>query len=149
MVNKPKAIGTAGESAVRNFLNGDGWPECHRIAQTGREDSGDLLICDKPLRAIAEVKSGAVAEKASSALIWAWLEETERERRNADAALGVLVVRRYRRNPALWDVHMRLRDLVWLETGRPGFSDIAVRMSLADFSAMLRFAVGEYEAGER
>lgn len=142
-MNRPKRIGTAGESAARDFLIADGWNECHRTAQTGRYDTGDLLICTRPWVVIAEVKAGATAEAASAAVIEAWLDETEAERRNADADLGVLIVRRYRRNVAAWDVHLLLRDLVWLETGSQGWSDIGVRMSLADFSALLRHAADE------
>lgn len=149
MTNRPKQIGTAAESAARNWLIGDGWTECHRVAQTGRYDTGDLLICDKPLRAIAEVKGGATAEAASAALIENWLDETDTERRHAAAAIGVLIVRRYRRNVAQWDAWIRMRDLVWLECGKYGWSDIPVRVSLENFSALLRFAADETEAGER
>ena len=148
-MNKPKRIGTASESAVRNFLVGEGWGECHRVAQTGAKDQGDLLICDKPFRVIAECKAGAMAESASAALIDAWLDQTLAEKIHAAAAIGVLVVRRYRRNVSAWDVYLPLKDLVWLEMGQWGGSNIPVRMSLADFSELLQFAVDEHEAGER
>jgi hypothetical protein len=149
VTNRPKQIGTAGESVSRNWLVDDGWAECHRIAQTGTADQGDLLICSVPFKAIAEVKAGAQAEAASPLQINKWLDETETERRNAGAAIAALIIRRYRRGPANWDVWLRLKDIVWLETGDPGWSDIPVRISLADFSALLRFAVGEWEAGDR
>jgi len=149
MTNRPKQIGTAGESVSRNWLIGDGWTECHRVAQTGSADTGDLLICTVPFKTIAEVKAGAMAEAASPYQIGLWLDETETERRNAGAAIGALIVRRYRRGPANWDVWLRLKDLVWLETGSHGWSDIPVRMSLADFSALLRYAADETEAGDR
>lgn len=149
MTNRPKQIGTAAESLTRNWMNDDGWTECHRIAQTGNADQGDLLICSVPFKAIAEVKAGAMAEAASPLQISKWLDETETERVNAGAQIGALIVRRYRRGPAHWDVWLRLKDIVWLETGVRGWSDIPVRISLADFSALLRFAADETTAGDR
>jgi hypothetical protein len=74
---------------------------------------------------------------------------TDTERRNAAATIGVLVVRRYRRNITAWDVWLPLKHLVWLEVGVYGGSDIPVRMALGDFSELLRYAVGEWEAGDR
>ena len=149
MVNKPRAVGTAGETAVVRFLQDDGWPEAERLPLSGRYDRGDLLICTTPWKAIAEVKGGATAEAASAATIDNWLDETDTERRHAAATIGVLIVRRYRRPPRLWDAWMRMRDLVWLENGKYGWSDIPVRVSLENFSALLRFAADEWEAGDR
>lgn len=149
MTNRPKQIGTAAETAVTRFFQGDGWPEAERIALHGAHDKGDIRICRRPWTAIAEVKAGAVAEKASDALIEQWLDETDTERRHATAAIGVLVVRRYRRHPRLWDAYLRMRDIVWLENGKYGWSDIPVRVSLENASALLRFAADEWEAGDR
>lgn len=149
MVNKPRAVGTAGEMAVVRFLVDDGWPEAERLPLSGRYDKGDIRICRKPWTVIAEVKSGQVAEKASPALIEQWLDETDTERRNAAATIGVLVVRRFRRNITAWDVWLPLKHLVWLEVGVYGGSDIPVRLSLGDFSELLRYAADEHEAGER
>lgn len=149
MVNKPKAIGTAAETAVARFFQNDGWTDAERIALHGAYDKGDVRICSRPWTAIAEVKAGATAEAASPALIEQWLDETDTERRNAAATIGVLVVRRYRRNITAWDVWLPLKHLVWLEVGVYGGSDIPVRLSLGDFSELLRFAVGEWEAGDR
>ena len=140
MARRPKAIGTAAESAVRDWLIGDGWTDCHRTAQTGATDTGDLLICTRP-RVVAEVKGGAQADQASAAVIDQWLAEADVERRNAGAVLCPLVVRRRRRNTSKWDVWLPLRDVVWLDMGVYGHSRFPVRMSLADLSDLLRVAV--------
>ena len=149
MTNKPKRIGTSFESLCRNFLQAAGWHEADRLALTGSQDRGDLVICTTPWRVHAECKAGATAAAASDALIESWMDQAERERRNADATLCPLIVYRYRRAAANHDVYLPLKDLVWLEMGQWGGSNIPVRMSLADFSELLQFAVDEHEAGER
>ncbi len=149
MTNRSKARGTAFESLVRGYLQGDGWNECERLPLHGAADKGDLVICTQPFRVHAECKAGATANAASPALIDNWLDEADRERRAATAVLCPLIVYKYRANVTNHDVWLPLKHLVWLEVGVYGGSDIPVRMALGDFSALLRYAVGEWEAGDR
>lgn len=97
MVNKPKNIGTAGESAVVRWLNANGWPYAERRALKGTLDCGDItgtpLIC-------WEVKAGQAAKTASDGQVALWLEETEKERVNAKADIGILVMARAGIGPA-------------------------------------------------
>lgn len=96
-MNRPKAIGTAAETAVVRYLQANGFPHAERRAMRGTLDCGDITgtpgIC-------WEVKGGEAARSASDGLIDQWLDETERERVNARADVGVLVVQRRGIGPA-------------------------------------------------
>lgn len=90
-MNRAKAIGTAAETAVVKAARARGFPWADRYALHGRADIGDIALCPG---VIVEVKGGDWARKASDSLIDDWLTETERERINARAAVGFLVVQR-------------------------------------------------------
>jgi hypothetical protein len=142
MPRRPKDIGTSAETAVKRWLNDNGWPDADRQPLRGTRDTGDLVICRSPLL-IAEVKAGAMAENASDNLIRTWLEQTETERHNAGADLAVLVVRRFRRPVGLWDVWADAVSWGVLSYGHlPEIAGIVapwpLRASLADFSDMAR-----------
>jgi hypothetical protein len=87
-MNKPKAKGTAGETAVKRHAQANGFPLADRLTLSGRFDRGDVQLT---VGVIVEVKAGKQAQSASAAQITAWLEETETERENANAAIGLLV----------------------------------------------------------
>ena len=91
MVNKPKAIGTAAESAVVKVMQRAGFPHAERRALRGGLDAGDITGIPG---VVVEVKGGAAAKTASDAQVEDWLAETETERINAKADLAVLVVQR-------------------------------------------------------
>lgn len=137
---RPKDIGTRGETAVKRWLNNNGWPDADRQPLRGTRDTGDLVISRDPL-IIAECKAGDAAENASDALIRAWLTQTETERVNAGAALAVLVVRRFRRPVGLWDAWADAATWGFLMYGHLIAGVVApwpLRASLADFSDMAR-----------
>lgn len=117
-MSRPKDIGTAAESAVVRFLAAHGWPSAERRALTGALDCGDITgtpgLC-------WEVKGGRAAEQASDGLISDWLEETERERLNASADLGILVTKRPGYGPARaasWWAHLDMATWMDLCRGR-------------------------------
>ena len=91
MTNKPKAIGTRGETGVVRVARDLGFPEARRLALSGALDNGDAILCPG---IIAEVKAGKAAKTASLAQIDLWWLETEIERQNAGATIGLLVVQR-------------------------------------------------------
>lgn len=140
MVNRPKSIGTAAETAVVRAARTRGFPGADRLTLTGANDRGDVGLCPG---VILEVKGGQAAKTASDAQITAWLVETERERVNAKAHVGILVTQR----PAVgapnahrWWAHMTTHCL-----GLPGLGiipspAIPVRMLLADALQLLRAA---------
>lgn len=91
MTNRPKAIGTRGETAVTRYAREHGFPLADRRPLKGTLDEGDVLLT---VGLIAEVKSGKSAQNASLGQIRKWLAETERERVNAGAEHAILVVQR-------------------------------------------------------
>jgi hypothetical protein len=84
MVNKSKTKGTKFESEVCAYLRARGL-EVERRALTGTQDRGD----------IAGIPGWVIECKNQNTSNWAeWMDETERERRNARTDFGLLVVRR-------------------------------------------------------
>ncbi|GAB2457670.1 hypothetical protein [Xylanimonas ulmi] len=143
MVNKPKSIGTAAETAVVRFARANGFPLAERRALAGAYDIGDVLLT---AFTIVEVKAGKAAEHASDNQILAWLDETETERRNANAEAALLVTKRAGKghaNAGQWWTHWRLGHLAQVR-GYPVdltdsiADDAVVRMTLASALAQLR-----------
>ncbi len=111
---RPKDIGTAAETAVVRAARRLGFSGAERRALHGSTDLGDVLLCPG---VIVEVKGGDAARKASDGQISAWLEETQRERLNAGAAVGLLVTQRSgigAANADRWWAHLSLDQLVAL-----------------------------------
>jgi len=147
---RPKDRGTDAERAVARWLAANGWPHAERRAPSGSADRGDITgtpgIC-------WEVKSRKTPPGDKQ--ITDWLEETEQERLNAGADIGVLVVRRPGVGPqhagrwwayltalGLFDVYAGMLDegrvAVWAMTWAAYTGDIPVRLHLADVVTMLR-----------
>lgn len=91
MTNKPKALGTAAESAVVAAMQRNGFPHAERRALRGILDAGD--ITGAPGIAVS-VKGGNMAKTASDTQIEDWLSELETQRGHAKADVAVLVVQR-------------------------------------------------------
>lgn len=91
MVNKPKAIGTRGETGATKTAHDLGFPEAQRIALMGANDSADVRLCPG---VIMEVKSGKAAKTASLAQIDLWWLELEQKRRKHGATVAMLLVQR-------------------------------------------------------
>jgi len=131
---RPKDKGTDAERAVARFLAVNGFPHAERRASNGSADRGDITgtpgIC-------WEVKSRK--ELPGDGTIMAWLDETARERQNAGARYGVLVVRRpgvSGLNANRWWAYLRMDDVVderdpMRQSGAwPLIWDVPVRMLL-------------------
>ena len=115
-------------------LRGLGFPQAERRALAGIHDLGDITGCPG---IVWEVKAGAAAKTASDGQIDAWLAETEAERVNARADVGVLVTARAgigALNADRWWAHVPVGFSHETTTGFP------VRMTLANACSMLRFA---------
>lgn len=121
------------------YLTGNGFPHAERRALRGVQDVGDITGCP----GLAwEVKAGDAARNASDNQIAAWLRETEVERRNARADLGVLIVARARRNVRDWWAVMTAGSLAALALN-PDYViniDLPVRVTLAQAVVLLRGA---------
>ena len=90
-MSRSRGIGTTAETAVVRYLRTRGFDHAERRALTGAHDQGDITgtpgLC-------WEIKSGRAAETASDGLIQDWIDETESERLNARADIGILVTKR-------------------------------------------------------
>ena len=147
MTNKPKAIGTRGETGVVRVLRDTGFPDARRLALAGANDEGDVELCRG---VIAEVKTGKHAKKASLAQIDLWWLETERERLNAGANVGLLVVQRSGYSPdraAYWRAFLGAPIVAQLQTVRAQFiaeHEFCVETTLAKACLLLRgYGYGE------
>ena len=143
-MNRPRQIGTAAETAVTRWLRASGWPQAERRSLRGRDDAGDITgtpgLC-------WEIKAGDAADRASDSQVTAWLADTERERVNANADYGVLVLRRRGKgSPGDWWAVLPTEDLARLWVGRQnrrvvqrtGAGGPGVRLRLGDLAAVLR-----------
>jgi hypothetical protein len=92
-MTRSKDIGTRAETAVVNLAQELGFQYATRLALSGANDKGDVMLSREPLT-ILEVKAGKRAQTASLGQISKWLKETDRERRNAGAIHAFLVVQR-------------------------------------------------------
>lgn len=140
MTNPSKARGTAAETAVVRYLVGNGWPSAERRALHGNTDLGDITGTPG---VVWEIKGGEAAKDASDGQLERWLGETEIESRNDNAALGVLVVARRRKNVADWWAVLWADQLAWLLTTREPLTSSAasgypVRLTLAQVAVLLR-----------
>ena len=148
-MNKPKAIGTACETAIVRWVRPRGFPGADRAPLKGNADEGDVWLCPG---ALIESKGGHRAETASDALIAEWLVETEVERVNHGADVAALVTKRKGKGPAnagSWWAYLPGRTYTRLALDASGGTgeypttadDLpAVRITLADLVTLLRRA---------
>lgn len=137
MTNRPKAIGTAAESAVARFLRENGFPYAERRALRGTEDAGDITgtpgVC-------WEVKGGQAAKFPGDGQVDKWLRDTDTETDNAGADLGILVMQRGGYGPTRcgsWWAVVRIGSLVpSIPAGR--MADTPIRMTLSAVVMFLR-----------
>jgi len=133
---RSKDIGTVAETAVVRFLQRNGWPSAERRALRGEHDAGD--VTGTPGVAW-EVKGGKAAKVASDMQVQKWLGETERERINAGADVGVLVMQRGGYGPARCGMWWAVLSLRWLMPQADQISSTAtVRLTLDDMCQVLR-----------
>jgi hypothetical protein len=90
-MNRPKQKGTAWETAIINFLHKVGVMAAERRALKGIHDRGDVA-------GIPHVVIEAKAEARFN--LSGWLDEAEKERRNAGAEIGVVWFKRRGRSSA-------------------------------------------------
>lgn len=91
-MTRPKDIGTRFETELVKYLRAAGWRHAERRALSGSKDLGDVtgtpgLVWEA--KAHATVTDGLIAD---------WQNQTRLEARNANADLGVLVIKRPRKN---------------------------------------------------
>jgi hypothetical protein len=143
-MSKAKDIGTRAETAVRNFLLSAGYDErqARRNVLSGSSDKGDIWLDDPDNGLMVfEIKGGEMAKKASYEQCVKWLDEAQREKKNAGANFGFLVTQRagvgYPR-AGEWFAFARLGDVLTLSTGHLIDDSIVVRVSLRDLVSIIR-----------
>src|SRR5215218_2408208 len=109
-----KKAGTAFETLIAGYLAKHVANHIERRTRNGTKDRGDISgLRHMNQRIVVEVKN-----RGGQIFAGQWLAETEIERRNDDAGIGLVVAKRYNRaNPADQLVIMTLADLVTLLTG--------------------------------
>lgn len=131
---RPRDVGTRAETAVVRWLKVNGFPDAERRALRGQYDAGDVTGIG-PL--CIQIKAGDAAQDPSDATVRKWLEETDVQRCNAGAALGVLVLRRRgHADPGRWWAWVYGDRLaVILTDDVPLRGDYPVRLLLSDLAA--------------
>lgn len=98
MTNRSKNVGTAAESKVVTALRGNGFPGAERRALAGNLDKGDIAGIGPVCIEVKACKTQAIPQ---------WLRETEAERVNAGADIGVVWHKlRGSTDPLAWAVTM-------------------------------------------
>lgn len=85
MARRPKDIGTQAETWVAEYMSYHGWPDAEKRRTSGSKDRGDINSGQSKL--VVEVK----ADKGMA--FPEFLRQTEIERVNASAAVGVCVIK--------------------------------------------------------
>lgn len=142
-MSKAKQIGTAAETAVRNYLLSVGYSSlaAHRHILKGANDEGDVWLREENRGlVIFEVKGGKSAKDASYGQIQKWYAEAELERDNAKANFGFLVTQRagvgYPRAGEWW-AYANLTDLIKLRTGIESTDSTLVRITLSELVKLI------------
>ena len=138
MVNKPKQIGTAAETAAKKHAQQNGFPWAERQVLHGSKDVGDLWL-DPIGKAIVEVKAGKAAETASDLQVSDWMAEAEREAGHVGAEAWFLLRKRAGKgdaNVGMWWATFRLSTLFRLRgydfpVGEDGFVTMTYDSALA------------------
>ena len=120
-MNKPKARGTAFETAVVRYARDNGFPTAERLALHGGKDIGDIRLVSG---VILECKNHATYSDND---VEDWLQETERERINGNADKALLVVKRpYKSVGRAWAIHAHYR------TGAPVYMYLSDALHVYD-----------------
>lgn len=142
-MNKPKAKGTAAESAVVRYMREHGFGGADRQPLRGNRDAGDIALCPG---IVLEVKAHRTAGtgQPGAAQLFDWMAQAEAERVNAAAAMCPLVVKRTGTGDVgKWWAYMTAADTARLLNGAPiwiehPLAGAPICMSVASMVAFLR-----------
>lgn len=131
---KPRDIGTRHTTSVVRYLIANGFPHAELRNLAGQYDKGDITGTPG---LVWECKGGNAAETAADGMVDKWMRETEKERRNANADIGVLVMKRRAIGPA--NAHQFWAVLpLWVLQPLADPQHAPVRMFLGDAVTLLR-----------
>lgn len=143
MSNPPRAKGTAAETAVVRWARNNGFGHADRQPLRGGRDAGDITLCPGVIVEVKNHRTAATGQPAPGVLT-DWMRQTETERANAGAQVGVLVVKRAgTTDPGRWFAYVTAWTLADILAGTSLITDHAVAgapvcLTLADLSAILR-----------
>ncbi|ADG98798.1 hypothetical protein Srot_2350 [Segniliparus rotundus DSM 44985] len=108
MTNRMKAKGDRAERAVKDMAAANGFPWCERLKAGDQRDKGDLSLAPGVIAQVKDRKTLSLRQ---------WLVDTEAQRVNARADVGVLVVKLASPGKApVWAAVMELPG--WLSLAR-------------------------------
>lgn len=144
--------GVLTERKVANYLRAHGFPHAERAVKTGMRtidravaDPGDITGTPGLVWQVKALRPLVAAERE----VVSWLHETERQRLDGKADLGVLVVRRDQRPESEWFAYLPLADLYGMRglllpgplaeiLERDALVAMPVRLYLGDLVTLLR-----------
>lgn len=142
MVNRPKQIGTAAETATLRVAL-PYFPDAERRVLHGNADQGDIRL---NRHWVVEVKGGKQTVQVGDKKLAGWVDELYTEIGHAGAQHGFLVLQRAgvgAPNAHRWWAYIALGELVILTSGRqlpPEIYDTMVRLELGELLAVLAVA---------
>ena len=147
MSNTSRAKGTAAESAVVRWARAHGFGAADRQPLRGGRDQGDITLCPG---IIVEVKAHRAPTSGvpTAGQLTDWMAQTETERANARADVGILIVKRSgTRDVGRWWAYVTawtLADLISPASTSTaiidGPLDAPVCLTVADLTGLLRAA---------
>jgi hypothetical protein len=130
VVNKPKAIGTAAETAVVKWLKLNGYPEARRKVLAGSKDEGDIQVGPGVILEVKSSATNAAVGQPGTKQLSLWMDQLRAEAYHSDSDFGALVVRKKgTTNPGDWWAYCELRVIM---TARQAGADIVVCLKLSD-----------------
>jgi len=141
-MNKPKAKGTAAETAVVKYMRLNGFGGSDRQPLRGNRDAGDIALCPGIVLEIKAHKSAGTGQPGYTQLA-AWMAQSATEQYNAGAAMCPLIVKRTgTTDVGSWFAYLPLGDLTNLvgsaiEMASPPLT-APISMSVAALTQLLR-----------
>lgn len=148
MSNPPRQKGTAAETAVVRWARENGFGHADRQPLRGGRDQGDIALCPGVIVEVKNHNGGPAVGQPAPGVLTEWMLQTEIERANAGADIGVLVVKRAgTRDVGRWFAYVSVWTLADVLSGPlclAGEIETTLRapvcLAVADLAALLRAA---------
>ena len=139
-MNKPKAKGTAAETAVVRWFREHGFPHSDRQPLRGNRDAGDIALTAGVVLEVKAHRTAAAGQPGPMQLA-EWMAQAALERYNAGAAHCPLIVKRAgTADVGRWFAYLPLAELVVLTGGPDTTRTAPVCLTVAALATLLRDA---------
>jgi len=91
MANRMKSLGTAHETAIKEWFQKNGWPYSDRKTQAGSNDKGDLRLSERVPFVVEAKTAKSTTDRAS---LGTFVKELEAEVQNANAESGAVIFKK-------------------------------------------------------